>query len=97
MEPISKIKIMKNLVFIKENLTQIGRVMDKLIEYDLISMDEKAEILTNKSLDTQCDLLLERLIKRGGFDELVEALNISGNVYVAKKLTETEGRPQGTL
>lgn len=41
MDPVFAKRITKNLVFVKENITQLGKVMDKLIECGEISMDEK--------------------------------------------------------
>ncbi|XP_071140949.1 uncharacterized protein PF3D7_1120000-like [Mytilus edulis] len=83
-------RIKRNLVFFKENITQLSKVMDKLIETDSIRMEEKAEILAEKSPDTQCHILLELLMKRGGFDSLIEALKISGNGHVADKILKTD-------
>ncbi|XP_063436112.1 microtubule cross-linking factor 3-like [Mytilus trossulus] len=90
MDAPSAKRIQRNLVFFKENITQLSKVMDKLIETDSIRMEEKAEILTEKSLDTQCHILLELLMKRGGFDSLIEALKISGNGHVADKILKTD-------
>lgn len=96
MDRKSQNRIKRNLVFIKENITQFGRVMDKLIEQGAISMDEKAEIMRDKSIDNQCHSLLEILIKRGGFGEFIEALKVSRNDHVATRLLETDGGYQGT-
>ncbi|XP_052096529.1 kinesin-like protein KIF15-A [Mytilus californianus] len=90
MDATSAKRIKRNLVFFKENITQLSKVMDKLIETDSISMEEKAEILAEKSVDTQCHLLLELLMKRGGFDSLIESLKISGNGHVADKILKTD-------
>lgn len=90
MDAASAKRIKRNLVFFKENITQLSKVMDKLIETDSIRMEEKAEILAEKSLDTQCHILLELLMKRGGFDSLIEALKISGNGHVADKILQTD-------
>lgn len=90
MDAASAKRLKRNLVFFKENITQLSKVMDKLIETDSIRMEEKAEILAEKSLDTQCHILLELLMKRGGFDSLIEALKISGNGHVADKILNTD-------
>ena len=99
MDSESSKKILKNLVFIKENITQLGKVMDKLIENEYISMDEKADILTERSIDTQCHILLETLIKRGGnaFHAFIEALQVSGNGHVAEKILQTDLSVQGKI
>ncbi|CAC5362535.1 unnamed protein product [Mytilus coruscus] len=90
MDATSAKRIKRNLVFFKENITQLSKVMDKLIETDSISMEEKAEVLAEKSVDTQCHILLELLMKRGGFDSLIESLRISGNGHVADKILKTD-------
>lgn len=91
MDEVSHNRVTKNLMFFKKNITQIGLVMDKLIEQDKISMNEKSDIQSIRSLDDQCHSLLELLIKRGCFDELIEALKVSGNDHIAKKLLEIDG------
>ncbi|XP_071140951.1 uncharacterized protein MCAP_0864-like [Mytilus edulis] len=98
MEPIESKRITKNLLFIKDNITQLEKIMDKLIEDDCLGMDERADILSAKRTDKQCHKLLDILLKRGGnsYSSFIEALEVSGNHHVATRIQHKDFQKDDT-
>lgn len=92
MEPCLSKKITRNSEFIELNIIRLGKVMDKLITDGHLTADEKTDVLSGKSRDREINLLLEKLIKRGGssFTSFIEALKMTGNERIADKILQTD-------
>lgn len=73
--------------------------MDKLITDGHLTADEKTDVLSGKSRDREINLLLEKLIKRGGssFTSFIEALKMTGNERIADKILQTDSSEDTAL
>lgn len=80
----------RNLSFIKDNITDIDSVMDKLIEDDVIRLEERSRILIHKNPRLQIHAILETVYKKGAYGSFINALEESGNGHVIESLRNTD-------
>ena len=80
----------RNLSFIKDNITDIDSVLDKLIEDEIIRLEDRTRILLNKNPRLQVHAMLEIVIKKGAYNTFVEALKASGNIHIIDRLKNTD-------
>ncbi|CAC5362534.1 unnamed protein product [Mytilus coruscus] len=92
MDPCLSKKITKNCEFIEHNLVRLSKVVDKLMEDDILTLVDKTNILSASSKETQINILLEKLINVGGtaFTSFVESLNATGNERIADQILQTD-------
>lgn len=79
----------RNLSFIKDNITDIDGVMDKLIEDDILRLEDRSRILANKNPRMQIHEILEIVIKKEALNKFILALEASGNSHITEKLKTT--------
>ncbi|XP_071140950.1 synaptonemal complex protein 1-like [Mytilus edulis] len=92
MDPCLSKKITKNCEFIENNLVRLSKVVNKLMEDDVLTLVDKTNILSAPSKETQINILLEKLINVGGtaFTSFVESLNATGNERIADQILQTD-------
>ena len=88
MENQHKTALSKCNLFIKKNITAIGEVLDILLHNGCLKWEERSKIGQEKSIDEQCQILLEILIRRGGtcYQCFLDTLFISGNKHIAEEI-----------
>jgi hypothetical protein len=88
MENQHKTALAKCNLFIKKNITNLGEVLDSLLQNGCLEWDERSKIGQEKSIDEQCQILLEILIRRGGtcYQCFLDTLYISGNKHIAEEI-----------
>ncbi|CAC5409829.1 unnamed protein product [Mytilus coruscus] len=79
-------RLTRCLSFIKENTTQIEKILDKLIEDGIIGMDERAQILANQLLENQLHSVIEKIIRKQAYQSFLSALKTTGNNHVVDKI-----------
>jgi hypothetical protein len=75
------------LTYIKENITQVEKILDILIEGAIIGLDERSQILTKLPLENQIHALIETVIRKKEHQPFLEALKKTGNSHVFDKIT----------
>ena len=75
------------LTFIKENISQVEKILDILIEDEIIGLDERSQILTKLPLENQIHAIIETVVRKQAHQSFMEALKKTGNSYVADKIT----------
>jgi hypothetical protein len=75
------------LTYIKENITQVEKILDILIEDEIIGLDERSQILTKLPLENQIHALIETVIRKQAYQSFLEALKKTGNSHVVDKIT----------
>ena len=84
-------QIEKCLIFIKDHVTGVDLVADKLIEKGVLKMSERESMLGNKSTTReQIQSILDIVTKRKKGDVFIAVLNETHNEHVAKKITSME-------
>ncbi|CAG2245310.1 unnamed protein product [Mytilus edulis] len=76
----------RNLSFIKDNITDMDGVMDKLIEDDILRLEDRSRILSNRNPRLQIHAILEIVVKKGAYDNFIRALETSGNSHIIERL-----------
>lgn len=76
----------RNLSFIKDNITDMDGVMDKLIEDDILRLEDRSRILANRNPRLQIHAILEIVVKKGAYDNFIRALETSGNSHIIERL-----------
>lgn len=79
-------RLTRSLSFIKENTTQIEKILDKLIEDGIIGMDERSQILANPLLENQLHSVIEKIIRKQAYQSFLSALKTTGNNHVVDKI-----------
>ena len=94
MEKQHKAALAKCNLFIKKNITNIGEVLDRLLQNGCLKWEERSKIGLEKSTDEQCQILLETLIRRGGtgYDCFLDALYLSGNNHIVEEIENTTAK-----
>jgi len=94
MENQHKTALAKCNLFIKKNITTIGEVLDSLLHNGCLKWEERSKIGQEKSIDEQCQILLEILIRRGGncYECFLDALNKSGNNHIVVEIKNTTAK-----
>ena len=77
----------KCLTFIKENTSQVEKILDFFIEDEIIGLDERSQILTKLPLENQIHAIIETVIRKQAHQSFLEALKTSGNSHVVDKIT----------
>ena len=77
----------KCLTFIKENTSQVEKILDFFIEDEIIGLDERSQILTKLPLENQIHALIETVIRKKAHQPFLEALKKTGNSHVFDKIT----------
>jgi hypothetical protein len=77
----------RSLTFIKENTSQVEKILDILIEDEIIGLDERSQILTKLPLENQIHALIETVIRKQAHQSFLEALKKTGNSHVVDKIT----------
>ena len=75
------------LTFIKENISQVEKILDILIEDEIIGLDERSQILTKLPLENQIHAIIETVIRKQAHQSFLEALKKTGNSRVVDKIT----------
>ena len=83
-------QIRKCLTFIKDNVTDVDSVADKLVEKDVLTMSERESIVSNTSPKEQIQGILNIVAKRKKEDVFIVVLNETYNEHVAKEITSME-------
>ena len=83
-------QITKCLTFIKDNVTDVGSIADKLVEKDVLKMSERESIVGNKSPRERVQCILDIVTKRKKGDVFIAILNDTHNDHVAKEITSTK-------
>lgn len=76
----------RNLSFIKDNITDMDGVMDKLIEDDILRLEDRSRILANRNPRLQIHAILEIVVKKKAYDNFIRALETSGNNHIIERL-----------
>jgi len=94
MENQHKAALAKCNLLIKKNITNIGVVLDSLLQNDCLKWEERSKIGQEKSIDEQCQILLEILIRRGGtcYQCFLDALYLSGNNHIVEEIENTTAK-----
>ncbi|XP_052065332.1 putative leucine-rich repeat-containing protein DDB_G0290503 [Mytilus californianus] len=80
----------RNLSFIKDNITDMDGVMDKLIEDDILRLEDRSRILINRNPRLQIHAVLEIVVKKGAYDNFIRALETSGNNHIIERLENAD-------
>jgi predicted Mrr-cat superfamily restriction endonuclease len=83
-------QIEKCIIFIKNHVTDVDSVADKLIEKGVLKMSERESIVGNKSQREQIQGILDIVTKRKKEDVFIAVLSETQNEHVAKKITSME-------
>ncbi|VDI58895.1 Hypothetical predicted protein [Mytilus galloprovincialis] len=91
METSHKIALSKCNRILKKNITNLGEVLDFLLQYGCLTWDERNRIGMEKSSDEQCQHLLDVMIRRGRkcYEYFLVALTSSGNNHIAEEIKNT--------
>lgn len=81
------IQIHRSISFIKDNLTHVDAVVDKLIEKDVIPISERDSIISQKSMKEQIQSIIDVVTKKQKGDVLIAALHETKNDHVATRIT----------
>ena len=63
------------------------KILDVLIEDEIIGLDERSQILTKLPLENQIHAIIETVVRKQAHQSFMEALKKTGNSYVADKIT----------
>ena len=80
-------RLTRCLTFIKENITQLEKILDILIEDEIIGLDERSQILAKLPLENQLHAIIETVIRKQAHQSFLEALKKTGNSHVVDKIT----------
>ena len=83
-------QITKCLTFIKDNLTDLDSVADKLVEKGVLKMSERESIVSTTSPKERIQGILNIVTKRNKGDVFIAVLNETHNDHVAKEITSME-------
>ena len=83
-------QITKCLVFIKDRVTDVGSVADKLCEKGVLKMSERESLVGIKSPREQIQGILDIVTKREKGDVFIAVLSETQNEHVAKEITSME-------
>ena len=83
-------QITKCLTFIKDKITDVGSVADKLIEKDVLKLSERESVVGDKFQREQIQCIIDIVIKREKGDIFIEVLNETHNAHVAEKITSMD-------
>jgi D-arabinose 1-dehydrogenase-like Zn-dependent alcohol dehydrogenase len=65
----------------------VEKILDILIEDEIIGLDERSQILTKLPLENQIHAIIETVIRKQAHQSFLEALKKSGNSHVVDKIT----------
>lgn len=83
-------RLTRCLTFIKENTSQVEKILDKLIEDEIIGMDERALILTKPLIENQLHAIIETVIRKQAHQAFLRALQTTGNSHVVDKIMDLQ-------
>jgi predicted Mrr-cat superfamily restriction endonuclease len=83
-------QITKCLTFIKDNVTGVDSVTDKLVEKGVLKLSERESIVSNTSPRERIQGILNMVTKRKKEDVFIVVLNETHNDHVAKEITSME-------
>lgn len=79
-------RIEKSLSFVKDNLTHIDSVIDKLIEFDVIPMKERDSIVCKPLERDQIQSVVDVVTRKKRGEAFLSALVETNNEHVADKI-----------
>lgn len=83
-------RLTRCLTFIKENTSQVEKILDKLIEDGIICLDERALILTNPLIESQIHSIIETVIRKQAHGAFLRALQTTGNNHVVDRIMQIQ-------
>lgn len=86
--------ITKNLVFIKENIASVDRVLDLLLENDVIQMAQREDIIA-KTPGERVHSMIEIVLKRRAQHIFIDSLKKTGQTLLADKIVATQQEMSG--
>lgn len=83
-------QITKCLTFIKDSVTDVGSIADKLVEKGVLEMSERESVVGNKSPREEIQGILDIVTKRQKGDVFIAVLNETRNDHVSKEIRSME-------
>ena len=90
----STVCITKNLVFIKENIASVDRVLDLLLENDVIQMAQREDIIA-KTSGERVHTMIDIVLKRRAQHTFIDALKKTGQTHIVDKILATQKEVSG--
>ena len=90
----STVCITKNLVFIKENIASVDRVLDLLLENDVIQMAQREDIIT-KTPGERVHSMIEIVLKRRAQQIFIDSLKKTGQTLIVDRILATQKEVSG--
>ena len=85
----STVCITKNIVFIKENIASVDRILDLLLENDVIQMTEREDIVA-KIPGERVHTMIDLVLKRRQQQVFIDALKRTGQNLIVDKILATQ-------
>ena len=96
MDSRDKDKIIRNIVFLKENLSEvcIFKVLDILIQNEIFELKVNENVRSLPTTEDKCQRLIDELMRASppAYRCFLEGLEKSGNSHIIIRLEHTEGK-----
>jgi hypothetical protein len=90
----STVCITKNLVFIKENIASVDRVLDLLLENDVIQMAQREDIIA-KTPGERFHSMIEIVLKRRAQQIFIDSIKKTGQTLIVDRILATQKEVSG--
>lgn len=95
-DPIGK-SIIKNLVYIKQNITSYDTILDILVPKEIIGLHERSDFSSHGiSHNDKIQEVINVVLKKGASDEYINTLLDSGNEHVAEQILTLDEKGKNT-
>lgn len=81
--------ITKNIVYIKENIASVDRILDLLLQNDVINMFEREDIVA-KMPGERVHTMIDLVLKRKAQQAFLDALKQTGQNLIVEQIMSTQ-------